>query len=69
VFFVLIKFNPFQLCLKKFLQPGRQGILNPCRATKQTVLLKKFVQEGHKVGVKTKAKCVLTPQCKKTFSS
>jgi hypothetical protein len=42
--------SPFQSShLEKFLQPGREGILDPCRATKQAVLLEKLVQQGHKV--------------------
>jgi hypothetical protein len=47
---MLSTFNPFQSSrLGKFPQPGREGILNPCRAYKQTVLLKKLVQQGHEV--------------------
>jgi hypothetical protein len=34
---------------KKFPQAGREGILNPRRATKRAVLLEKLVQQGHKV--------------------
>jgi hypothetical protein len=42
-------FNPFRSSrLEKFPKPGHQGILNPLRATKRTVLLEKLVQQGHK---------------------
>jgi hypothetical protein len=45
----MFRFNPFWSShFKKFLEPGRQGILNPCRATRRVVLLKKLVQQGHK---------------------
>jgi hypothetical protein len=41
--------NPFRLSrLEKFLQPGREGILNPLRATKRAGLLEKLAQQGHK---------------------
>jgi hypothetical protein len=44
------RFIPFRSShLEKFLQPGREGILNPHRATKRAVLLKKLVKQGHKV--------------------
>jgi hypothetical protein len=35
--------------LEKFLQPDCQGVLNPRRASKRTVLLEELVQQGHKV--------------------
>jgi hypothetical protein len=35
--------------VEEFPQPGREGILNPRRATKRAVLLKKLVQQGQKV--------------------
>jgi hypothetical protein len=42
--------NPFWPSrLEKFLQPGRKGFLNACRATKWTGLPEKLVQQGHKV--------------------
>jgi hypothetical protein len=42
--------NPFWSShFKKFPQPGREGVLNPHRATKRAVLLETLVQQGHKV--------------------
>jgi hypothetical protein len=35
--------------LEKFPQPGRQGFLNTCRATKLTVLLENLLKQAHKV--------------------
>jgi hypothetical protein len=52
------RFNPFQsLHYKKFLQPGDEGDLNACIATKWTALPENLVQQGHKV---KNAKIVLT---------
>jgi uroporphyrinogen-III synthase len=57
--------NPFWSPFEKFQQPGHQGVLNPRRDTKRTVLLEKLVQQGHKV----KSQNVYLPaQCKETNS-
>jgi hypothetical protein len=42
--------NPLQTAgWEKIRQPGWQGFLNARRVTKQAVLLKKLVQQGHKL--------------------
>jgi hypothetical protein len=52
-----------QPCLEKSPQPGRQGILNPLKATEQAGLLENLVQEGHKVKniSETVSLCILSP--------
>jgi hypothetical protein len=61
--------NFFNTCqssrLEKFLQPDHRGILNAPRTTKRAVLLKKLVQQGHKV---KEQNVYLPTQCKKTNS-
>jgi hypothetical protein len=42
--------NPFwSSCFEKFPQPVHEGILNPRRVTKRAGLLKKLMQQGHKM--------------------
>jgi hypothetical protein len=50
--------------LEKSPQPGRQGVLNPRKATERAVVLEILVQEGHKVKniSETVSLCILSPR-------